>query len=351
VVVVALAVLVGCGTAAGAGSAPASSVEGTAPATTGSGSSLPPTTTAAEAPITKVALERTLVIGHKGPDVTRLQERLNALKFDVGRPDGFFGQKTQWAVWAYQALIVGLRGRAVDGMVSPQLWDRMQDPLGLVPQRSHATPNRVEVFLPAQAAVFYENNAVRVVTHVSSGSGQEWCAQPAVVKPYQMATTTTLPPGKRLRRQCGHSITPGGAYTIYRKEPGWWDIPLGRVYNPLYFNRGIAIHGFEEVPRTAASHGCIRIPMHVSEYVYDIYSSGDAVFVFDGEQEPEFYGAQPPPDDTPDPLDVGDDVWPPVPAADRAAAEKLLAEREAAGEGAADKPSTTAGRTTSSTRP
>jgi hypothetical protein len=91
--------------------------------------------------------------------------------------------------------------------------------------------------------------------------------------------------------------------------------------------------------------------MHVSEYVYDIYSSGDAVFVFDGEQEPEFYGAQPPPDDTPDPLDVGDDVWPPVPAADRAAAEKLLAEREAAGEGAADKPSTTAGRTTSSTRP
>jgi peptidoglycan hydrolase-like protein with peptidoglycan-binding domain len=351
VVVVALAVLVGCGTAAGAGSAPASSVEGTAPATTGSGSSLPPTTTAAEAPITKVALERTLVIGHKGPDVTRLQERLNALKFDVGRPDGFFGQKTQWAVWAYQALIVGLRGRAVDGMVSPQLWDRMQEPLGLVPQRSHATPNRVEVFLPAQAAVFYENNAVRVVTHVSSGSGQEWCAQPAVVKPYQMATTTTLPPGKRLRRQCGHSITPGGAFTIYRKEPGWWDIPLGRVYNPLYFNRGIAIHGFEEVPRTAASHGCIRIPMHVSEYVYDIYSSGDAVFVFDGEQEPEFYGAQPPPDDTPDPLDVGDDVWPPVPAADRAAAEKLLAEREAAGEGAADKPSTTAGRTTSSTRP
>jgi peptidoglycan hydrolase-like protein with peptidoglycan-binding domain len=333
VAVVSLWALVACG-AAGAGEAEpgadpaATTASATAtsvavPSVAGASSTDPSATTATSAvtsAVAKVPLERTLVIGHKGDDVLRLQERLNALRFDVGRPDGFFGQKTQWAVWAYQALVVGLQGKAVDGMVSAPLWDRIQEPLALAPQRPHATPNRVEVFLPAQAAVFYENNQIRVITHISSGSGQEWCAQPAVVKPYQAATTTTLPAGKRLRRSCGKAVTPGGAYTIYRKEPGWWEIPLGRVYNPMYFNRGIAIHGFDEVPKTPASKGCIRVPMHIIEYVYDVYRSGDAVFVFDGVNEPEFYGAQPPPADTVDPNDVGDDVWPPVSEAEREAA-------------------------------
>jgi peptidoglycan hydrolase-like protein with peptidoglycan-binding domain len=331
--------LAGCGTASGSTAPPASAPAitedpataattteaSTAATSAGAPSTAPATTPASTAP--KVALERTLVIGHKGDDVKRLQQRLDDLHFDVGKPDGYFGQKTQWAVWAYQALILGLRGKDVTGWVTPALWDRMQDPLGLEPQRPSSTPNHVEVFLPAQAAVFYEGGAIRVITHVSSGSGEEWCAEPKVVKPYPAATTTTLPPGKRLRRTCGESITPGGAYTIYRKEPGWWDIPLGRVYNPLYFNRGIAIHGFDEVPLTPASHGCIRIPMHISEYVFDIYRSGDAVFVFDGEHDPEYYGAQAPPDDTADPTDTGDDLWPPLSPAEKAAAERILAGR------------------------
>ena len=50
-----------------------------------------------------------------------------------------------------------------------------------------------------------------------------------------------------------------------------------------------------------ASHGCVRIPMHVSEYFQTLVAYGDRVYVFDGVKEPEQYGAPVPPADKPDP--------------------------------------------------
>jgi hypothetical protein len=69
---------------------------------------------------------------------------------------------------------------------------------------------------------------------------------------------------------------------------------LGGMYNPVYFNKGIAVHGANEVPDNPASHGCIRIPMHISDYYQSLVAKGDQVFVFDGVKEPEAYGAQVP---------------------------------------------------------
>jgi hypothetical protein len=66
------------------------------------------------------------------------------------------------------------------------------------------------------------------------------------------------------------------------------------MYNPVYFNKGIAVHGAQEVPDHPASHGCIRIPMHISDYYQSLVAKGDQVFVFDGVKEPEAYGAQVP---------------------------------------------------------
>jgi hypothetical protein len=73
------------------------------------------------------------------------------------------------------------------------------------------------------------------------------------------------------------------------------------MWNPVYFNYGIAIHGALSVPLEPASHGCIRIPMFVSEYFQELAGDGDQVFVFDGREEPEHYGAQPPTFNWPDP--------------------------------------------------
>jgi peptidoglycan hydrolase-like protein with peptidoglycan-binding domain len=231
-----------------------------------------------------------------------LQQRLNEMKFDVSTPDGYYGPNTRYAVWAYQGLILNLRGSDVTGNVTPDLWARMLQPLGLPVTKPNATPTHVEVFLPAQAAAFYENGALRLVTHISSGSGQHWCAEPKNV-PAWPGATTTVPAGGRLQRICGDSITPGGSYRIYRKQPGWWDIPLGRVFNPLYFNQGIAIHGYDEVPKKPASHGCVRVPMFVAKYLQDFLHNGDQVFVFDGVKDPDAYGRQAPPGDVLDPTD------------------------------------------------
>ena len=59
---------------------------------------------------------------------------------------------------------------------------------------------------------------------------------------------------------------PGGTYKFYRRQSDWWEGDLGRMYNPVYFNYGIAVHGMTSVPNYPASHGCVRIPMHIAEY-------------------------------------------------------------------------------------
>ena len=58
---------------------------------------------------------------------------------------------------------------------------------------------------------------------------------------------------------------------------------LGGLYNPFYFNGGIVVHGYVSVPIGPASHGCVRIPMHISEYFPSIVSYGDPVYVFGGQ--------------------------------------------------------------------
>ena len=260
-------------------------------------------TAATTTTLPKVALTRTLGPGAVGDDVKAVQQRLNDLKFDVGQVDGEFGGQTTEAIWAYQKLVLNARGNEVTGRVTPQLWDRIQDPLLIEDFRPRASPRHMTVFLQAQVAVLFVNNQVRLVSHVSSGDGKEWCADVKVVYPPGVSTTT-LPAGQKPRRKCGKSVTPGGTFRIYRRDTGWSEIPLGKVYNPLYFNAGIALHGAEQVPNAPVSHGCVRFPMHIAEYLPDLLRNGDDVFVFDGVKEPEFYGNNKPPFDWDDPTDT-----------------------------------------------
>ncbi|MDQ1359513.1 MAG: hypothetical protein QOJ52_2392 [Acidimicrobiaceae bacterium] len=58
-------------------------------------------------------------------------------------------------------------------------------------------------------------------------------------------------------------------------DPG----PLGVLYDPMYINGGIAIHGAPSVPATPASHGCARIPMYAAASFFDQVASGTAVYV------------------------------------------------------------------------
>jgi L,D-transpeptidase catalytic domain len=141
-----------------------------------------------------------------------------------------------------------------------------------------------------------------LISHISSGNNQDWCEIPKDV-PWPGQTTTTNAAGRK-QRVCGSAVTPGGIYQIYRKEKGEYEIPLGKVFDPLYFNGGVALHGSKEVPNKPASHGCVRLPMHIGTRMNSLLRVNDAVYVFDGVKNPEIYGRQPPPLDTPDPTDT-----------------------------------------------
>ena len=243
------------------------------------------------APVTKLPLTQTYGRGAAGPEIKLIQDRLIELKFDPGVADGAFGERTQQAVWAFEKLVMGIPRDQVTGKVTPEMWSRMQDPLLILPRRPDSTPNHTEIYLPEQVLIVFHGENPVLVTHVSSGTNEEWCEE-VTISPGEQGNETGTEPIKK--GVCGLSWTPGGVYKYYRMVVGRRESQLGGMYNPVYFNKGIAVHGGKEVPDYPASHGCIRLPMHVSDYFQSLVAKGDQVFVFDGVKEPEAYGAQSP---------------------------------------------------------
>jgi peptidoglycan hydrolase-like protein with peptidoglycan-binding domain len=235
-----------------------------------------------EAP--KVPLVRTLQQGAAGDDVRRVQERLTELPFDPGPIDGIYGQMTRQAVWAYEKMVLGIAREEMTGQVTPEMWDRMQEPVVIEPRRRTGSGStHTEIYLVEQVVAVFADDQPILVTHASSGDGEQWC---------DTVTYDTDPYGNALdepveREVCGISKTPGGVFTFDRKVDGIRESPLGSLWDPVYFNYGIAIHGAINVPSYPASHGCVRIPMHISEYFQSLVNIGDRVFVWNGEKEPE----------------------------------------------------------------
>lgn len=85
----------------------------------------------------------------------------------------------------------------------------------------------------------------------------------------------------------GHK-TPGGKYTLGNTNRGWYCSTLypescrkqttgrfvsvsnfGNMYNPRQVVGAIFVHGSTSVPTTPASHGCIRVTVSDSDWMYD----------------------------------------------------------------------------------
>jgi peptidoglycan hydrolase-like protein with peptidoglycan-binding domain len=255
-----------------------------------------PTTTAAATTTTapKTVLDRTLGYGSAGDDVTRLQERLTALRFNPGPVDGQFGSLTQAAVWAYEKLVLGVPREESTGQVTPEMWDALQDPVRVRARRPDAGKH-TEIYLPEQVIVVFNGNRPVFISHMSSGDGEEWVEE-VTISPGEYGNEEGTKPLKRMEQ--GLSLTPGGVFEYHRMVVGRRESALGGMLNPVYFNWGIAVHGAFEVPLHPASHGCIRIPNAISEKFQGLVAKGETVFVWDGEKEPEEYGAQLPPFNT-----------------------------------------------------
>ena len=250
-------------------------------------------------PVVKTNLAQPIGRGMAGSDVEAVQGRLKQLGFDPGPVDGQFGEITRAAVWAFEKLVMQTPRSEATGILTNDMWQRMQDPLVVVPRRPEAgSANHTEVYLPEQVVIFFEDDKPSLISHMSSGTGDKWCEE-VTISPGEYGNEDGTEPLKR--GECGVSVTPGGVFEYYRRVEGVRQSALGGMWNPVYFNYGIAIHGALTVPLEPASHGCIRIPLPLSEYFQGLVANGDQVYVFDGVEEPEEYGAQLPLFNTRDP--------------------------------------------------
>jgi hypothetical protein len=197
-----------------------------------------------------------LQLGMKGSAVKALQHRLAALKYYPGPIDGQFGTDTLEAVWAFQE-VQGLPGR---DYVSSAMQRALADPRAPKVLDRGAGANRIEVNLASEVLVLYHDNSIQLISHVSSGGGYYFCS-----------------PGGG----CGYAITPAGNFKTIVYLPGWVQVPLGEMYNPVFFiGTAYAIHGDTDVPLVPVSHGCVRIPMDVAAFFHTlVHIPGEPVIV------------------------------------------------------------------------
>lgn len=234
--------------------------------------------------IVKTQLAASIKYKSNGDSVAALQQRLKDLGFDPGPIDGTFGRATQQALWAFEKLILGTPSDAATGVLTNEMWQTMQDPIAIQPLREVGlNQTHMEIFLDKQVAIVFTNDKPVLVTHISSGTGEVWC-EIAKYNTDDFGQPLAVPIEKDI---CGVSKTPGGVFKFYRRVSGERIGALGSMWNPVYFNYGIAVHGSRNVPLHPASHGCIRISMDIADYFPDLVKNGDKVYVWDGVKEPE----------------------------------------------------------------
>jgi lipoprotein-anchoring transpeptidase ErfK/SrfK len=189
---------------------------------------------------------RILALGMRGPAVRRLQERLAALTYYPGRIDGQFGLDTLEAVWAFkevQGFPVNRANQDVVSRATERALVHPRAPKVLAPRGGRM---RIEINMGHEVLVLYKNSKVSLISHVSTGAG---CL-----------------PGEG----CGWN-TPTGNYRALSFYPGWIQVPLGQMYNSVFFISTVyAIHGEYDssVPFYPDSHGCVRIPFDTATFFH-----------------------------------------------------------------------------------
>lgn len=218
------------------------------------------TTTVKKATTTTKAQPAGLAQGSKGAEVKALEEALSAQRYSIGSVDGVYDAMTTHAVMAFQKA----HGLARTGRATPDVIDKIKTAGILGPMMPAGGANRVEVDLKRQILQLYKGGSLVTVLSVSTGNNKRFCVD----------------------GQCDVAVTPGGSFRVTRKISGIRVSRLGKLWNPVYFNGGIAIHGSPSVPAYPASHGCVRIPIPVSEWFYNQVPTGTPVYVLGGKRAP-----------------------------------------------------------------
>lgn len=181
------------------------------------------------------------------------ETQLAELGYWTGPIDGIFDAGSRSALIAFQKW----EGRQTTGKVTLGELDAIR--ASESPKARETGYQHVEVDIDRQLLfIVNQDGAVRVLP-VSTGNGKPFLAD----------------------GQQSIAYTPRGRFVVYDKSYGWEDGVLGSVYYANYITGGVAIHGYQSVPTTPASHGCIRIPMFAARELSKLLALGTIVLVYD----------------------------------------------------------------------
>jgi peptidoglycan hydrolase-like protein with peptidoglycan-binding domain len=182
--------------------------------------------------------------GARGAAVRSVQGRLNQLHYYAGPVDGKYGQDTAEAVWAFKEAQGLPLNAATNTLVTDKFRHDLINPRMPKVLKPKGGSNRIEINQSDELLVLYRDNEVKLILHVSSGGN---CL---------------------INQGCGWT-TPDGNYKALSFTPGWVHVPLGEMYNPVFFiGEQYAIHGETVVPWYPDSHGCVRIWMDAATWFH-----------------------------------------------------------------------------------
>jgi peptidoglycan hydrolase-like protein with peptidoglycan-binding domain len=183
--------------------------------------------------------------------IKEAEQRLAELGYWTGPVDGVFDAGSRSALIAFQKY----EGRPVTAKLTLAELEAIRASEG--PKAREPGYEHVEVDVDRQVLLII--NEVGTVKTLPVSTGND--------KPFVVDGQTSI------------AYTPRGRFVVYDKTYGWEDGVLGSVYYANYITGGVAIHGYETVPTTPASHGCIRIPMFAAREVSKLLRLGTIVLV------------------------------------------------------------------------
>jgi peptidoglycan hydrolase-like protein with peptidoglycan-binding domain len=217
----------------------------------------------------------------EGPEVVDLQERLKALGFAVGQPDGQYGDLTLAAVLGFQRS----QGLQTDGVVGAYTWDALENSKPIVSR--DANTRGVAANAPSDATGHASNTApsgartwVKAIVYLDSFRDEFFDANGTLVGSFPNS------PGV-------NGLTPTGTFQVYSRSADTFYSrnPSETMKWMVRFNGGVGFHSIPQidgVPQTTplgqapSSHGCIRHADDIAKKIFDNLADNAVVVVRHG---------------------------------------------------------------------
>jgi N-acetylmuramoyl-L-alanine amidase len=183
-----------------------------------------------------------LSTGSKGPQVKAMLQALAALKFRVPNTGSTYTSEVADAVVAFQKAY----GLSRDYVFGASCWKKLET-AKLIKAKYSSPSTHIEVDKGRQIAMVVKDGAPYGIIAISSGATGN---------------------------------TPTGTFHIFIKSLYAPSNFGGQLFRSMGFYSDFAMHGYAPVPPYPASHGCVREPMWVAQWMYDQSWVGETVYLY-----------------------------------------------------------------------